>query len=285
MEPPPIPVVYSVSPAMKACLAFLAFLLALPAFALSVEDVEKLAKGGLSDEVILAQIQSEKATFSLDADGILALKQAGVSERVIRAMIESRKAEPAQETGRLEMSNDADEPLAVMVHPAARTVFLYHGRMKDGLVVEPGASRVLEMPPGAYVVRWVGEKDAVKAPLHAGGSTRVVATRVTTADLDALHITTFEGERESDAGLVKVFREGKRPEPGPQASYTVPSPVPTAYPVYAAPPPTRREAPLFGRWTLFGAAAGAVIGNQSDSRDKGLALGAALGHVLDHLDP
>jgi hypothetical protein len=56
---------------------------------MTVEDVVTLAKAGVSEEVILAQISAKHACFDLTADQLIQLKSASVSERVIRAMMES----------------------------------------------------------------------------------------------------------------------------------------------------------------------------------------------------
>jgi hypothetical protein len=56
---------------------------------MTVEDVVALAKAGVSEEVILAQIRAKHASFDLTADQLIQLKSASVSERVIRAMMES----------------------------------------------------------------------------------------------------------------------------------------------------------------------------------------------------
>jgi hypothetical protein len=55
---------------------------------MTVEDVVALAKAGVSDEVILAQIRARHASFDLTADQLIQLKSASVSEGVIRAMME-----------------------------------------------------------------------------------------------------------------------------------------------------------------------------------------------------
>jgi hypothetical protein len=53
----------------------------------SVADVKMLAKGGISDEVILSQIRSSHATYRLSTADILDLKESGVGEKVIDFMI------------------------------------------------------------------------------------------------------------------------------------------------------------------------------------------------------
>jgi len=63
----------------------------------SMDDVVFLSQEGLSDETILAFLQSREANFSLDADDIDRLLQAGASEKVIQYMLE-RSANSASYT-------------------------------------------------------------------------------------------------------------------------------------------------------------------------------------------
>ena len=60
-----------------------------------VTDVVKLAKAGMSDDVILAQIKGAGASYNLTVDQIIYLSQAGVSQPVIKALMGPGKpAEP-----------------------------------------------------------------------------------------------------------------------------------------------------------------------------------------------
>ncbi len=52
-----------------------------------VQDVVRLVKGGLGDDVVLAQIKSTGAMYNLSADQILFLKDQGVSQNVIHALL------------------------------------------------------------------------------------------------------------------------------------------------------------------------------------------------------
>jgi len=54
---------------------------------MTVDDVIKLSKAGLSDDLIIQQIKKKGQPFDLSADQIIQLKAAPVSERVIQVMI------------------------------------------------------------------------------------------------------------------------------------------------------------------------------------------------------
>src|SRR5579862_1162512 len=58
----------------------------------SPADVKALAKGGVSDEVILSQIRNSHAVYHLNTADILDLKESGVSEKVIDFMINTSAA-------------------------------------------------------------------------------------------------------------------------------------------------------------------------------------------------
>lgn len=54
-----------------------------------VQDVVKLAKAGISEDIILAQVRSSGATYSLSAEQIIYLTQQGVSQNVIKTLMAS----------------------------------------------------------------------------------------------------------------------------------------------------------------------------------------------------
>jgi hypothetical protein len=60
------------------------------------DDVVKLARARMSEDVIVAAVKSAAVIrFDTSADGLLALKQAGVTDRVLLAIIERQRATPA----------------------------------------------------------------------------------------------------------------------------------------------------------------------------------------------
>ena len=56
---------------------------------LSVTDVKKMSRAGLSDDVIMSQIDATHSTFYLSTADIVDLKKNGVSQRVINYMIQT----------------------------------------------------------------------------------------------------------------------------------------------------------------------------------------------------
>ena len=59
---------------------------------LSVEDVVKMTKAGLSDDVVVSEIRKSGHSFDLTPDQLISLKTAKVSDRVIQAMLEPAKS-------------------------------------------------------------------------------------------------------------------------------------------------------------------------------------------------
>lgn len=76
-----------------AVLALLAF--ALPARAVTIHDLIALSKAGLSDQVLIALIQTDQTIYGVDAKQVLELKKAGVSEPVILALLRNGR-QPSQ---------------------------------------------------------------------------------------------------------------------------------------------------------------------------------------------
>jgi outer membrane lipoprotein SlyB len=56
---------------------------------LDTYDVKQMASAGLSDDVIIGQIEATKSVYHLSTSDIIALKNAGVSQKVIDYMIET----------------------------------------------------------------------------------------------------------------------------------------------------------------------------------------------------
>jgi hypothetical protein len=63
------------------------------AWSFAMKDVMTMTKDGIPDSLIVAKIQSSKATFELSADDLHVLKQAGVSNDVIAVMLRTENTE------------------------------------------------------------------------------------------------------------------------------------------------------------------------------------------------
>ena len=67
---------------------------AAPAFAVTIRDLLNLKAAGMSDDILIALIQTDGSIFHLTADDVIALNRQGLSERVILAMIETARKAP-----------------------------------------------------------------------------------------------------------------------------------------------------------------------------------------------
>jgi hypothetical protein len=70
-----------------------------PAWAVSIADLVKLTAAGLSDDILVALIQSDGSVFALTADDVLSLRARGLSERVLLAMIRTRVVAAPEASG------------------------------------------------------------------------------------------------------------------------------------------------------------------------------------------
>ena len=63
--------------------------------AMNNDAVIKMAKAGLSDELIVTTIKDSPGTYDTSVNGLIALKQAGVSDKIVAAMVAKANA-PAE---------------------------------------------------------------------------------------------------------------------------------------------------------------------------------------------
>ncbi|HOX08378.1 MAG TPA: hypothetical protein PK280_18430, partial [Planctomycetota bacterium] len=156
-----------------------ALLLAGPAASgLEADDVIRMNKAGVGEDVILAQMRAAKARFVLTADDIVRLKKEGVSDQILKAMIESATNQPAREAppqpaagggdrtaqgnvGLLVLENLDSLDYSVQVDPEHRNVFFYKASAAEGREPLPArSSQVYRLPPGLYRLTWVAGADS-----------------------------------------------------------------------------------------------------------------------------
>ena len=92
------------------------------ASAVTVEDILGMARAGVTDAIILALIDRDKAVFTIEPEQIVNLQRAGLSEAVILALLKSGRDEGDQ-AARADAASNSDwimasmptEPLLVVV--------------------------------------------------------------------------------------------------------------------------------------------------------------------------
>ncbi len=128
--------------------------------ALNNDAVIKLAKAGLSDDVIVATINASPGNYDTSADSLVALKQAGVSDKVISAVILKSAGGTAPA---------APAPSTSALPPEVNDVGVYY-QSRDGSWQEVDAE-VVNFKTGG-VLKHVASVGLVKGDLngHIGGA-------------------------------------------------------------------------------------------------------------------
>jgi len=80
---------------MRTVLAGVLVLMLVPvtASAVTVQEIVRLSKAGVSDEVILTLIERDRTIFAIDAEQLMVLRDSGVSEAIVLAMLRSGRQE------------------------------------------------------------------------------------------------------------------------------------------------------------------------------------------------
>ena len=94
------------------------------AHAVSVEDLILLKANGLSDEVLVALIETDGSVFRLSAEDVTALHTRGLGEKVILAMIRTAGNSPEPVRTRPERAPSIQPPVAPIVVPLFVPVFV-----------------------------------------------------------------------------------------------------------------------------------------------------------------
>jgi len=80
--------------------------------AITNQDIIKLVKAGISDDVIISKIRSSRTHFDTSVAGMIALKNAGVSDQVISVMVNPRGEATASSAGPTRTGSSAPLPSA-----------------------------------------------------------------------------------------------------------------------------------------------------------------------------
>ena len=189
---------------------------------MTVEDVVKLAKAGVSEEIILAQIRSKHQSFDLTADQLIELKSVSVSDRVIRAMMRGPSAGPKspaapaalRAAGHPAPANTSPAPAAASPAPATASLTWVSHHDPAGFAVDLPAGWQLrpDRPQGRITIQGTQGQQGVIWPmfieqqqLDAHGAGMLVLQLARRADPG-----TVWGEPLSGAGVVRVLARGQR---------------------------------------------------------------------------
>jgi hypothetical protein len=126
---------------------------------LTDEDVIKLAKAGLSEDIIIQQIRKNGRALDLSTDQLIALKTANVSDRIVQVMLDPSKAGAAALTPAVSKAAAPAPPATVAVRHTPAEAAL----PTDAGVYAKKQGQWVEIPP--EIVNW-----------KSGGVLKTIAT-------------------------------------------------------------------------------------------------------------
>jgi len=91
--------------------------------ALTNASIEKMAKAGLGDDVIVSMIQSQPGHYELTPDTLISLKKGGISEKVLAAMAAKNAAPAAAPAAAAAAGKDPYEDLDIGVYYKLKDVW------------------------------------------------------------------------------------------------------------------------------------------------------------------
>ncbi|HTF57707.1 MAG TPA: glycine zipper family protein [Planctomycetota bacterium] len=234
------------------------------------DDVLKLQKAGIGDEVILAKINQEKRTVSISADDLAELKQAGVGEKVLARLAElTKRAGPPAGSKPVVLRNLSHRGVKVAVNTEDRLIDF---SMASGTDLPSGGSLELAAPAGAYAIAIEGRPTTERVLVPDSGSCSLT---VRGADTSYIDLQTIVAEDADGRRVVILHSEGKSMRvPGRHAV--------VAYgDGHCFSGPDMSLFPFVSDTVLLGAGVGAIIGHQSGHRTRGALIGAGAGFLLD----
>jgi hypothetical protein len=165
--------------------------------ALNNESVIKLAKAGLSDDVIVSTINASAGNYNISPDSLIAFKSAGVSDKVISAVVAHAPA-PPPDVAEPSTLQEGTSSGSGKISPGARVVIAPMGGFETYFAAAVREKRVpiqltLERQSAEYFIvstntEWQGfvyGSGGGATWSHAGGSAAYGASASSTRGLEA----------------------------------------------------------------------------------------------------
>ena len=252
------------------------------------DDVLKLTKAGIGDEVVLAKIEQEKAALRFTSSDLNELKRAGVSEKILARLAEltgkkpedppaPRREEPRPEEPRprrpvedgrkAHVRNYSHRDVRVTVNEEDRYIDF---STQSGTDLKSGASLDVDVTPGDYHIAVEGWITTER--IRVTGEDACLLT-VRGANTEYIDLQTVVAEDVDGRRVVILHNQGKV-TPGQRLRERSYAPSMEFY------GPDWSYFPFVRDSVLVGAGLGAIIGHQSGHRTEGAWIGAGVGWFL-----
>lgn len=176
------------------------------------DDVLKLAKAGIGEEVILAKIEQEKRSLAFTEEDLAELKEGGVPEKVVARLRELtvKAAEGPKSSKAVAVRNVSHRAVRVSVIGADRIIDF---STRKGAELPQGGSLDLDAAPGEYAIAIEGWPTTERVRVPEKGSCSLT---VRGADTEYIDLQTIVAE-DSDGRRVVILHNQGKVTPGQRA--------------------------------------------------------------------
>jgi hypothetical protein len=259
-------------------LALILALAALQEGSFTKQDILKLSKAGIGEEIILTKIEQEKRSLAIKPADLEELRKAGVSEKVLARLAElvgaAPKTEPKTETPAVKPSS---KPVVLrnVSHRAVKVAVNETDRMIDfstrlGTELPQGGTLETAAGPGEYWISIEGWPTTEKVRVPETGSCLLT---VRGADTEYIDLQTIVAEDEDGRRVVILHTQGKLTPGQQQARMAASEPAPFCGPDWSWYPYVMDS-------VLGGVGVSAVVGYHDGDWSFGAMWGLGAGMVI-----
>ena len=168
------------------------------------DDVLKLSKAGIGDDVILAKIEQEKRSLKVTSTDLATLKEAGVSEKVLARLKDFVVVKPSTGSPKtVTFRNYSHRAVHVSIREADGWIDF---STKTGKELAAGASFELQAPPGEYAIAIEEWPTIEKVRVTESGGCILT---VRGADTEYIDLQTIVADDEDGRRVVILHNQGK----------------------------------------------------------------------------
>ncbi len=179
--------------------------------ALTAEEAIRLSRAGVSDDVLLSQIEADGSAGTVPSADAERMRRAYVSETIIRALAGDTAArreasEPVElrpGEALLAVRNEDRRPVSIVIDPAAGGIeFAQAGKGAGSLA--PGQVRETALRAGVWTAIWRGEPKTYRVSIRPAERTDLILLAIDAPDAEGTRLRVLRNGRDFGSTVLRL---------------------------------------------------------------------------------